>query len=210
MNGAGYQVSPTALRQTAQGIRDTIGALQTLGVEGTADAGRGFSGLSLRGMQVGHAGLQQAFSQFCDRWSWGVRTLVQDGNQIARQLHLTAGAYADAEQYASGVFKDLTADVIGDPHRTDQQVESQSWAQVAADNPINDLRHPDFSAASWQHAAGHIATTWQAETQDMAGVPMDQALAAAGTSPQPPPTTGPTAGAIPGAPGTVEGGHGPG
>lgn len=162
-----YQVSPAALRQTAQGIQDTISHLQDLGIQGTADAGRGFSELSLRGMQVGHAGLQQAFEQFCDRWSWGVRTLVQDGNQIAQQLGLNAGAYYDAETYGSGVFKDAVSGMMGNPHLSDKQVETESWAQVAADNPTNDLRHADYSTQSFATAARDITTTWQAETRDM-------------------------------------------
>jgi hypothetical protein len=172
MSGSGYQVSPAALQETAKGITDSIDALKGLGIDGTADAGRGFSDMSLRGMQVGHAGLQNTFDEFLSRWSWGVRTLVQDGNQIAQQLGLNAGAYADAEQYATGVFKDLTADVMGDPHLTDSQVESRSWSQVLADNPIHDLTHPDYSAGSWSQAGQHIAQTWQAEGRDMANGPM--------------------------------------
>ena len=81
--GDGYGVDPNALRATAKGIDDAIAELKTLGVDGSAGMGRGFSGLALRGMQVGPGGLQQAFEQFCERWPWGVRTLVQDGNQIA-------------------------------------------------------------------------------------------------------------------------------
>jgi hypothetical protein len=168
VTGFGYQVSPAALQETAKGITDSIDALKDLGIEGTADAGRGFSEMSLRGEQVGHAGLQQTFDEFLSRWSWGVRTLVQDGNQIARQLGLNAGAYADAEQYAEGVFKDLTADVMGDPHLTDSQVENKSWSQVLADNPIHDLTHPDYSASSFAQASQHMAQTWQAEGGDMA------------------------------------------
>jgi hypothetical protein len=168
MNNSGYQVSPATLQETAKGINDSIAALKALGIDGTADAGRGFSDMALRGMQVGNAGLQQTFDEFLSRWSWGVRTLVQDGNQIAQRLGLNAGAYADAEQYAEGVFKDLTADVTGDPHLTDSQVESRSWSQVLADNPAHDLTHPDYSASSWSQAGQHMAHTWQAEGQDIA------------------------------------------
>lgn len=168
MSGPGYQVNPQLLQEAANGINETIDVLKQLGVEGTADAGRGFSNLELTGEQVGHAGLQGAFSQFCDRWSWGVRTLVQDANTIAEELGLTAGAYYDAEQYASGLLKDAYADTLGNPDLTDDQVQSQSWSTVLADNPVNDLLHPDVSDASIDKAQADIAATWKAEGRDLA------------------------------------------
>jgi hypothetical protein len=169
---SGYQVNPAALRQTAAGIQDTIDELSTLGVTGSAEAGRGLSTLSLSGTQVGHQPLQAAFTQFLDRWTWGVRTLVQDGNQIAQLLNLNAGVYHDMEQYASGTFKDLTADLLGNPQQTDTQVEQRSWAQVRADNPRTDAEHPDTSAESLAQAGHHIAITWQGVAQDLASPPL--------------------------------------
>jgi hypothetical protein len=70
---SGLTVNRAALIETAQGINETIGALTGLGFDEEAEVGRGFSGLSLSGLQVGDAGLQSAFAGFCDRWSWGVR-----------------------------------------------------------------------------------------------------------------------------------------
>jgi hypothetical protein len=165
--GSGYEVSPALLHETAKGINDALADLKDLGVEGTADAGRGFSGMELTGMQVGHAGLMNAFNDFCDKGSWGVRTLVQDGTTYADQLNLNAGAYYDAEEYASGTFKDLYADSLGNPDLTDQQVEAQSWSTTLADNPINDALHPDYSDASIAKADADIADTWKAEGRDV-------------------------------------------
>ena len=160
----GYQVDPTLLQEAAQGINDTIGELKTLGISEAAEVGRGFSGLSLRGLQVGHQGLQGAFSSFCDRWSWGVRTLVQDGSEFAQRLGLSAGTYNDMEQYAIGVFKDAANSVAGDPHASDQQVENESWSQMMN----KDM--PDYSAKSWQQAGHDMANTWKQEGRDvMAG-----------------------------------------
>lgn len=165
---SGYSVSPDLLKKTAQGINDTLGELKSVGMAEGADAGRGFSQLQLRGMQVGHQGLEQAFQQFCDRWSWGVRTLAQDGNHIAQQLNLSAGSYQDMEQYASGALKDVMADAMGNPHTTDDQVEKESWGQVAADNPINQALHPDLSARSWEKTGQDAAQTWKNEARDVA------------------------------------------
>ncbi|GDY32631.1 hypothetical protein [Gandjariella thermophila] len=158
----GYRVDPQALAETAKGINDAIGELKTLGIDGSADVGRGFSGLSLTGMQVGHAGLQAAFDEFCERWSWGVRHLVQDGNVIAQQLHLSAGMYAEMERYGVGVFKDVAAALGGNPHATDEQVERQSWGQI-----LSDATSPDYSAQSWQKAQQDIGHTWKSEMRDL-------------------------------------------
>jgi hypothetical protein len=162
----GFTVDRAALRETAQGINDTIGALEKLGFDEEAEVGRGFSGLALSGLQVGDAGLQSAFAGFCDRWSWGVRTLVQDGNQIAQRLGLAAGMYSDAENNIMGSIKDLVDAGIGDPHLSDAQVAEGSWAQAAGLTAAQ--RPDDFSAAAWRQAGGQIEQQWTAEGRDVA------------------------------------------
>src|ERR1022692_560062 len=150
----GFTVDRAALRETAQGIKDTIGALGKLGFTEEASVGRGFSGLALSGLQVGNAGLQGAFSGFCDRWAWGVGSLVQDGNEIAVRLGLNAGVYADAEQYVVGQLKNVTDAAIGDPHLSDAQAEQGSWAQAegAPNGPA--ASGPAASGAAGSGAAG--------------------------------------------------------
>lgn len=160
--GDGYAVNPRALEETAQGINDAIAELKTLGIDESAEVGRGFSDISLRGMQLGHQGLQESFDQFCERWSWGVRTLVRDGNQIAVRLGLSAGMYHDMENYAVGVLKDLVVDGGGNPHADDKQVEKQSWDQITHDNAYT----PDFSADSWGRAGQQIGAQWTAAARD--------------------------------------------
>jgi hypothetical protein len=169
----GFTVDRAALRETAQGINDTIGALEKLGFDEEAEVGRGFSGLALSGLQVGDAGLQAAFAGFCDRWSWGVRTLVQDGNQIAQRLGLTAGMYSDAEQSVMGSLKDLVDAGMGDPYLSDSQVARGSWAQAAGLTPGQ--RPDDFSAAAWRQAGAQTERTWQAEGRDVAQTGKDLA-----------------------------------
>ena len=125
----GFSVDRTALQETAHGIDNAIGALKGLGFDEEADAGRGFAGLELSGLQAGHAGIQQAFGGFCDRWSWGVRSLVQDGNQFASRLGITAGVYADTEEYLTGDAKDVLDSLAGDPHLSDAQAAAAAWSQ---------------------------------------------------------------------------------
>lgn len=157
----GFGVDPNALEETAQGISDTIGELKSVGMAVTAEEGHGFSNLALTGEQAGHPDVQGALDQFCQRWTWGVRTLVQDGNQFAQQLHLSAGAYHDMEDYAVGTLKDIAVDLGGDPHAQDEQVEGQSWGQLAQ----KDM--PDYSPQSWDQAGHEMAQQWQAEGRDL-------------------------------------------
>ncbi|MGF1428933.1 hypothetical protein [Kitasatospora sp. LaBMicrA B282] len=162
-----YQVDPNALANTAKGINDAIAELKKLGIDEAAEQGRGFSGLELTGMQVGNEGLRSAFSDFCERWSWGVRTLVHDGTEIATRLGLSAGKYYDQEQYASGVLKDVVNAAIGNPDLTQDQVESQSWSQVWGDNPYTQVENADYSKASFDKAAADSRATWKAEGKDV-------------------------------------------
>lgn len=161
----GFGVDPDALQETAQGISDTIGELKSLGIDESAGVGRGFSNLSLTGEQAGHPDAQSALEEFSQRWSWGVRTLVQDGNQFAAMLHLSAGAYHDMEDYAVGALKDIAVDLGGDPYAQDEQVEKESWGQLAQ----SDI--PDYSGQSFDQAGQEIAGQWKAEGRDLAEGP---------------------------------------
>lgn len=163
--GDGYQVSPQLLREASAGINATIGELKTLGITEAAEEGRGFGNLALSGMQIGNQDLCTAFSSFCDRWSWGVRTMVKEGNQIASLLGLSAGTYSDMETYAVGVFKDAFNAVAGDPH-AGETVEQKSFGQIVTADA------PNYSAASWQRTARHAGTTWAGVGRDVAEGPM--------------------------------------
>jgi hypothetical protein len=154
----GFTVDQAALRASAQGINDTIRELQGLGIAETGEVGRGFSQLALSGLQAGESAVAQAFGDFCDRWSWGVRTLVQDANQFAARLGIAAGRYADTENYLTGVAKDVTDALAGDPHMTDQQAAKASWSQDAAE--VTGAATPGGSM-TWQQAEGAIGQQWR-------------------------------------------------
>jgi len=167
----GFSVDRAALNETARGINDSIAALKGLGLDETAEVGRGFSGLSLSGLQAGHPDLATALGGFCDRWSWGVRTLVQDGSQFAARLDLSAGIYHDTEQYLTGVAKNVTAAVAGDPHLSDEQAAQASWSQDAAG--ITGAPTP-ASGTSWADARQQARQQWTQVGRDELKVP-DQA-----------------------------------
>jgi hypothetical protein len=159
----GFSVDRAALNATAQGINTTIGSLKGLGIDETGEVGRGFSGLALTGLQAGQSDLAGAFGDFCDRWSWGVRSLVQDGNQFAARLGLSAGIYADTEQYLTGVAKNVTVALAGDPHLTDGQAASASWSEDAAG--ITGAQTPEGNL-TWSQVAGQAGQQWKQVGQD--------------------------------------------
>jgi hypothetical protein len=161
----GFTVDASALQETAKGVNGVIGALGKLGFAEEAEVGQGFAGLSLNSLQVGWTPLESALGGFFGRWQWGVRTLVQDGNQISGRLGLAAGAYNDAEQTVIAAAKDAVDATVGDPHLTDAQVAQGSWAQAAGDTPA---QAPDtFSKQAWEQASQQIAATWKAEGSDV-------------------------------------------
>lgn len=167
---SGYQVSPESLRQAASGINGTIAELKTLGITEAAQEGRGFGNLELTGVQAGHESLRGSFADFCDRWSWGVRTLVKSDNDIARQLGAQAGTYHDNERYVVGVLKDAANAVVGNPRASEEQVENSSFGQlISADTP-------DYSAASVRKAGQNIATTWTGVAKDAVRTAADRGL----------------------------------
>jgi hypothetical protein len=158
----GYQADPESLAQASKGINGVITELRDLGVVGTGDVGRGFSQLKLSGMDLGDSGLKDTFDTFCTRWSWGVRTLVQDGNQMGVRLGINAGQYAMMEEYAEGTFKELFADTAGNPHMTAEQAAQSSWGDIAKDATTSS----DYSADSFKDSAGRMGDSWKDTAQD--------------------------------------------
>jgi hypothetical protein len=159
----GFAVDPAALAETAKGLNSVIGALSGLGIDETGEVGRGFSDLEMSGLDVGDPGLASAFGDFCGRWTWGVRTLVQDGNQFAEQLGLSAGLYSDTENQVTGAVKNLVVAGVGDPHLSDQQAASASWSQDAA--LITGAQTPE-GAMTFSQAGQTAEKEWEGVAHD--------------------------------------------
>jgi hypothetical protein len=148
-------VDPKLLQEAADGINKIVGELTDVGIASTAAVGRGFANTRLSPMEAGTESVQEAFGEFCDRWSWGVRALVQDGNDIAQTLNLAAGMYHDEDQEFSNMFKEAYADITSNPHLTTQQVDARSWGETLSDNMVNNAIHPDYSVKSFETMVSH-------------------------------------------------------
>ncbi|WP_109508516.1 hypothetical protein [Nocardioides speluncae] len=172
-------LDPQALVDAARGIDAVIGELGELGTAGTSQAGRGFSQLSLSGLQVGHTELKDAFDEFCDRWSWGVRALVQDGQRLSEALALNAGTMHDLDEYVAASFRGVAVDLVGDPRLSDEAAESMTWGQLA-----DSADDADWSSDSFSAAYDESSDTWQDVIDDpgplgpLGGVPGLATLAA--------------------------------
>ncbi|MCX9193516.1 hypothetical protein C3Y87_19395 [Carbonactinospora thermoautotrophica] len=97
-----FGVSLEALEAAAKGIDDAVAALADIGVKQTADAGRGVELLAVSRADMGHDGLASALGEFCDRWEWGVRSLVREGMAIRQSLLDTRDAYQRVEDTVGG------------------------------------------------------------------------------------------------------------
>lgn len=162
------EVDPQVLVQAAAGITAITDSLAELGVGETASMGRGFSVLSLSPLEAGGHEVQAAFEEFVERWSWGVRHLVQAANSIARTLDLNAGRYHDMEQAAETMLKTAWTDIVGNPHLSSEEIADRDWGETFADNPINNVVNADYSADSfadaYQSIRGNVATAADAVT----------------------------------------------
>ncbi|WP_063755342.1 hypothetical protein [Streptomyces sp. NRRL S-337] len=148
IGGNGYQLEPEAFEQLTKGIRAATSELKELGFDVEAQLGRGFDRLSLDNMECGDDGLAAALDSFCDRWGWGVRTLMQDANEFSKKLGITAGIYYEQEQYASDALKQTVNAAMGDPNLTAEKLHKRSWDKVIDDNPISQVANADFDPHS--------------------------------------------------------------
>lgn len=146
-----------SLRRITEGLRAAVGELRSVGTSTGATIGSGFGEFALSGMEAGHPGLAGDFEGFCERWEWGVRSLVQDANRLAAAVGLSAGAFWEEEQYRQGAFKVTVNALVGNPHLGEDEVEKKSWGEVFAE----DTYTPDHSPASFRQAGEDAAQAWK-------------------------------------------------
>ncbi|MGP3981414.1 hypothetical protein [Streptomyces sp. KR80] len=159
----GFEADPDALAQVAKGIDAALAELKELGMVGSASMGRGFSEIALSGLEVGHQGLTSVLGEFCDRWEWGVRGLMAEGNQFAKELGLAAGVYHENEEYVSGTVKVAGNAMFGNPHATEEETTARSWGEIWDSGHGSDA---DYSAESFQRSAANTQAGWDAALAD--------------------------------------------
>ncbi|MDI3385555.1 hypothetical protein QIS99_04895 [Streptomyces sp. B-S-A8] len=168
MSGNGFRADPEAMAQLTKGIKLAMDELKELGFDIDANLGRGFDELELAGLEVGDAGLQETFAGFCDRWGWGVRTLMQDANKFALMLDLSAGMYHEEEEYGKNVFKTVLNQVGGNPYATEEDIKRQSVSEaLESSNIVGHVRDADYSMDSFRDAKDEIGDQWDQAGEDL-------------------------------------------
>ncbi|MFG3474516.1 hypothetical protein ACGF3K_04490 [Streptomyces sp. NPDC047980] len=161
---------PEALAAIVKGIDLAHSELKDLGMIGEATAGRGFSELSLSGVELGHGGLADGFRTFCERWEWGVRALTLKGNGFAQAVGLSAGSFAEQEQYVKDSIKIGVNSLNGNPHLSEDEVKGKSWDEISTQSAMDD---PDWSAESFSEAHQEVKQTWKNTGYDVMDAQMD-------------------------------------
>ncbi|MGW6455933.1 hypothetical protein ACWF94_08380 [Streptomyces sp. NPDC055078] len=147
---------PGALELIANGIDKAHSELKDLGMIGGATAGRGFSDLALSGLELGHRGLAEQFETFCERWEWGVRALMLQGNGFAQAVGLSAGGFAEQERYIKDSLKIGVNSLNGNPHLGEDEVKGKSWQEISTQSRFDD---PDYSRESFEQAHAEVKQT---------------------------------------------------
>ncbi|UFS96289.1 hypothetical protein [Nocardia huaxiensis] len=155
------KVDPAVLDQASKGITSIINQLSDLGVKEAGAMGRGFSTLALSPLEAGKASVQAGFETFCERWSWGVRALVQAANNMAQSVGLSAGRYQMMDDQFSNMFKEMYTHLAGNPHLSKEEIDARSWGDTLADNSFNHIRNADYSAESFDTMLTKMQTNMQ-------------------------------------------------
>ncbi|GAA2626777.1 hypothetical protein GCM10010425_24900 [Streptomyces spororaveus] len=166
-DGSDLDVSKQALALIAQGITASLAELKELGSVGTASMGGGFTELALSGMETGHESLASTLGTFCERWGWGVRSLVQQGNMFALNVGLSAGAVYEQDQYIQGSFKVVANAALGNPYAEEKDIIAKDWGEVLSDNPITQIKNADYEPESFAHASENGNEAWKSAVRDL-------------------------------------------
>lgn len=148
-----------------RGLTEALGELKELGMVGEAGAGRGFSDIALSGLELGHEGVTEKFHSFCERWEWGVRSLIIEGNKFAEGVGLSAGTYYEADKYVEGSLKMGANSLIGNPYATEDEVTREGWGDIYKSG-IYSGNH-DYSAESWQQANENVKQGYKDAGRDI-------------------------------------------
>ncbi|MFD9098984.1 hypothetical protein [Streptomyces collinus] len=165
MSDGGKDLRADGLALVAKGLTEALGELKELGMVGEAGAGRGFSDIALSGLELGHEGLTGDFTSFCERWEWGVRSLIDEGNGFALKTVLSAGTYYETEHYVEGSFKVVANSAVGNPYASEEDVEKMGWGDIATSGVYGG--NVDYSKESFDQAMANSGQAWKDAGRDV-------------------------------------------
>ncbi|MFI6879192.1 hypothetical protein ACIBL6_37710 [Streptomyces sp. NPDC050400] len=160
----GKDLKAEGLDLITRGLTEALAELEELGMVGEAGAGRGFSDVSLSGLELGVEDVTETFKSFCERWEWGVRSLINEGNEFAKGVGLSAGTYYETDKYVEGALKVGTNSLIGNPYATEEEVTRKDWGDIATSGVLGG---PDYSKESWDKANANVEQGWKDAGRDI-------------------------------------------
>jgi len=164
--GGAKDIQAAGLDAIAKGINLTLDELKELGTDSFAGQGRGFSELDLSGLDLGHDELKSAFTSFCERWEWGVRALVNEGNVFADNVGLAAGTLYETDQYVEGFLKIGANSLVGNPYASEDEASQLGWGDIAGSG-LDSMKNPDYSKESFDEAWANSKQGWKDASRDM-------------------------------------------
>lgn len=165
--GVGKDLAAIGLDDIAKGLTLALGELKELGMVGEAGAGRGFGDLALSGLDLGAEGLTSAFGSFCERWEWGVRSLIYEGTGFALKTGLAAGTYYETDQYVEGAMKVGVNSLMGNPYASEDEITGKGWNEVLSNNVVTQVRDADYSKESFEQAWDNSVQGWRDAGRDV-------------------------------------------
>lgn len=175
--GSGYKFDPEAAKQVEQGLKAATKELEETGYFSiTAQQGHGFQFMMMSGMEMGSGELADVFSQFCGRWGTGIHGKMQQLNDIAYKLGLSAGLYHEQEQYVNDTLKEVVVtsgsynpqEGIAEGDKAGEKSWGEVWGDVKPRMPEVDTSQPDWGAMGdqWGQVGEDFSTS---PYQDVAG-----------------------------------------
>ncbi|WP_405965729.1 hypothetical protein OG713_43500 [Streptomyces sp. NBC_00723] len=163
--GGGKDLRAAGLALIVTGLTEALGELKELGMVGESGAGRGFGDIALSGLELGHDGLTGEFKSFCERWEWGVRSLINEGNGFAEKTGLSAGTYYETDQYVEGSLKVVANSAIGNPYASEEEVEKTGWGDIVKSGVYGG--NVDYSQESFDQALANSGQAWKDAGRDV-------------------------------------------
>lgn len=173
----GYKFDPEAAKQVEQGLKAAQAELEETGYFSiTAQQGHGFQFLLMSGMEMSSGQLADVFGQFCGRWAMAIHSNMQELNDIASRLGLSAGLYHEQEQYVNDSLKEVVVTAgsynpqqgVAEGDKAGEKSWGEVWGDVKPRVPEVDTSMPDWGGMGDQW--GQVGDDFQSSPwQDVAG-----------------------------------------
>ncbi|GAA2814572.1 hypothetical protein [Saccharopolyspora taberi] len=136
MGNPGFNVDLEALKQASDGVGEAIGALEAelpWPMKQMGNDGEGVAMMNLDEGRSGSAAVSESLNEFCRRWNYGVKFMVEEGASVSAALSDTRSDYEKLEAGVTDLFKQTLVSLLGAPNADLKQAGRESFAQLGVD-----------------------------------------------------------------------------